>query len=77
MIFFSHCLMTILLFNTQIHGSFSRSPNDHFYHYPMNSKIFNVMWLFDQYLGPNEIEQTNGLTLDKDYKFFAPNCFLI
>lgn len=44
----------------------------HFDHYPMDSKIYDVMWLFDQYLGPNEIEQANGVTLDKDYKSFCP-----
>jgi len=39
---FSRCLMTIL-FNIQMDGSFFRLPNDHFDHYLMDSKIFNVM----------------------------------
>jgi hypothetical protein len=68
---FSCCLM-IILFNIQMDGSFSRLSNDHFDHYPMDSKNFNIMWLFDQYLGPNEIKQANGVTLDKDYKSFCP-----
>jgi hypothetical protein len=64
--------MTIILFNIQMDDGFYMLPNHHFDHYPMDGKIFDVMWLFDQYLGPNEIEQANGVTLHKNYKSFCP-----